>query len=146
MKKLYKSRKHKVVDGVCGGIAEYLDVDPVLIRLIAVLFFFTGGATLIAYIVGMIIIPHQPPEDARESETAQAQDATASYSQAGSHKHAGSLIIGILMILFGTHFLLRNIPFFYQYYWRFWNLSWDFFWPSVLIVVGLLVIFRGARK
>ncbi len=146
MKKLYKSRKNKVVDGVCGGIAEYLDVDPVLIRLIAVLFFFTGGATLIAYIVGMIIIPHQPPEGARESETAQAQNATASYSQAESRGQVGSLIIGILMILFGIHYLLRNIPFFYQYYWRFWNLSWDFFWPSVLIVVGLLVIFRGARK
>ena len=146
MKKLYKSRKNKVVDGVCGGIAEYLEVDPVLIRLIAVLFFFTGGATLIAYIVGMIIIPHQPPEDARESETAQAPNATASYSQAGSRGHAGSPIIGILMILFGIHFLLRNIPFLYQYYWRFWDLSWDFFWPSVLIVVGLLVIIRGIRK
>jgi hypothetical protein len=50
------------------------------------------------------------------------------------------------MILFGIHYLLRNIPFFYQYYWRFWNLGREFIWPSVLIVVGLLVIFRGARK
>jgi phage shock protein C len=146
MKKLYKSRKNKVVDGVCGGIAEYLDMDPVLIRLIAVLFFFTGGATLIAYIVGMIIIPHQPPEDARESETAQAPNVTASCSQAESGGRAGSLIFGILMILFGIHFLLSNIPFFYQYYWRLWDLSRDFFWPSALIVVGLLVIIRGVRK
>jgi phage shock protein C len=60
MKRLYKSQKNKIIAGVCGGIAEYLDVDPVLIRLVAVLFFFTGGATLIAYIVGMIIIPNQP--------------------------------------------------------------------------------------
>jgi len=147
MKKLYKSRKNKVIDGVCGGIAEYLDVDPVLIRLIAVLFIFTGGATLIAYIVGMIIIPQQPPEWAREGETDQTQGtATASFAQAQSCGHAGSLIVGILMILFGIHFLLRNIPFFQQYYWRYWNLSWNFFWPSVLILVGLLVIFRGARK
>jgi phage shock protein C len=146
MKKLCKSRKNKVVDGVCGGIAEYLDVDPVLIRIVAVLFFFTGGATLIAYIVGMIIIPRQSLEEARESETAQTQNAMASCSQAESRGKVGSLVIGILMILFGIHYLLRNIPFLYQYYWRFWDLSWDFFWPSALIIVGLLVIFRGARK
>ncbi len=147
MKKLYKSRKNKVIDGVCGGIAEYLDVDPVLIRLIAVLFFFTGGATLIAYIVGMIIIPHQPPEGIQEGGTAQAQGTSMpAFTQSESHANAGSLIIGILMILFGIHFLLRNIPFFHEYYWRFWDISWDFFWPSVLILVGLLVIFRGSRK
>ena len=72
MKKLYKSRKNKVVDGVCGGIAEYLDVDPVLIRLIAVLFFFTGGATLIAYIVGMIIMPNQPLQGSANADSVPA--------------------------------------------------------------------------
>jgi hypothetical protein len=50
------------------------------------------------------------------------------------------------MIVFGLHFLLRNIPFFHPYYWWFWDMGWKFFWPSVLILVGLFVIVRGARK
>ena len=53
MKRLYKSRRNKVIDGVCGGVAEYFDVDPVLIRIIFVLFFFFGGSGLLAYIVGI---------------------------------------------------------------------------------------------
>ena len=142
MKKLYKSRKSKVIAGVCGGIAEYLDVDPVLVRLIAVLFLFTGGATLIAYIVGMIIIPHQPSE-AYSAPTQIQSSAAAELPE--SRSNAGSLIIGIILIVFGVHFLLRNIPFF-QYYWRFWDWGWHFFWPSVLILVGLLVMYRGAKR
>jgi phage shock protein C len=147
MKRLYKSQKNKIIAGVCGGIAEYLDVDPVLIRLIAVLFFFTGGATLIAYIVGMIIIPSRPPEAIGDVETAQAQNAAPVVTaDADARNRAGSLIIGVLMILFGVHFLLRRVPFFHPYYWWFWDIGWQFFWPSILILVGLLVIFRGTRK
>ncbi len=147
MKKLYKSRKNKMLAGVCGGIAEYFDVDSVLIRLIAVLFFFTGGATLIAYIVGMIVMPYPPYEGTGGSEAAQGQDAApASFAQSENHAHAGSVIIGVLLILFGVHYLFRNIPFFHPYYWWFWDVGWRFFWPSVLIAVGLLVILRGARK
>lgn len=147
MKKLYKSQKNKIFAGVCGGIAEYLDVDPVLIRLIAVLFFFTGGATLIAYIVGMIIIPSRPPEPIGTAGMAQEQAAVpAADTQTENYGRAGSLIIGVLLIVFGAHFLLRNIPFFHPYYWWFWDIGWKFFWPSVLVLVGLLVIFRGTRR
>ncbi len=147
MKRLYKSRKNKMIAGVCGGIAEYFDVDPVLIRLIAVLFFFTGGATLIAYIVGMIVMSYPPYEGAGESEAAQGQNAEPATCASGeSHAHAGSVIIGVLLILFGVHFLFRNIPFFHPYYWWFWDVGWRFFWPSVLIAAGLLVILQGRRK
>ncbi len=145
MKRLYRTRKNKVIAGVCGGIAEYFNVDPVLIRLIAVLFFFTGGASLIAYIVGMIIIPNEPVELITEAEKASAQSVTPP-APTESFSHVGSLIIGVIMIVFGLHFLLRRIPFFYPYYWWFWDMGWRFFWPSVLIIIGLLVIFRAARK
>ena len=59
-KRLYKSNKDKKVDGVCGGIAEYFDVDSTLIRLAWVLFCFFGGSGLLAYIIAAIIIPRQP--------------------------------------------------------------------------------------
>ena len=59
-KRLYKSNKDKKVDGVCGGIAEYFDVDSTLIRLAWVLFCFFGGSGLLAYFIAAIIIPRQP--------------------------------------------------------------------------------------
>lgn len=145
MKRLYKSRKNRVIAGVCGGIAEYFNVDPVLIRVIAVLLFFTGGAALIAYIVGMLIIPNQPWEEIQEGEKSQAQ-SPAPPVPTESMGQGGALIIGVILIIFGTIFLMRNIPVFHHYYWWFWDHGWHFFWPSILIVIGLLVIFRGAKK
>ncbi len=58
-KKLYKSRTEKKIDGVCGGIAQYFDIDPTIVRLAWVLFACMGGGIL-AYIVCMLIIPAEP--------------------------------------------------------------------------------------
>ena len=59
-KKLYKSTANKMFDGVCGGVAEYFDCDPTLVRLGWVLFTLAGGSGLLAYIVCMIVIPENP--------------------------------------------------------------------------------------
>jgi phage shock protein C len=145
MKKLYKSRKHCVIDGVCGGIGEYLGVDPVLVRIVALLFLFAGGAAFIAYIIGMIIIPKEPYEGVNEA----AGPSNGPTFLSDGAENAGktiSLIFGAILVAVGLHFLLRNIPFFHYYYMRFWHLGWSFFWPSVLILVGLLVILKGYKR
>ena len=59
-KKLYRSNSSKLVAGVCGGIGEYLNVDPTLVRLIWVLFCCLGGSGFLAYIIAAIIIPAKP--------------------------------------------------------------------------------------
>jgi len=59
-KRLYRSRDERVIWGVCGGIAKYFDVDPTLIRLIAVLTLFLGFAGLLIYPILTIIIPLEP--------------------------------------------------------------------------------------
>ena len=143
MRRLYRSRKSRVIAGVCGGIAEYFNVDPVLVRIIAILFLFTGGAALVAYIVGMIIIPRAPDQEHPVREPA---PPTASPERERDLGRTGSLIVGIILILIGINLLFRNIPFFGQYYWWFWGIGWHFFWPSMLIAVGVLVIFLGIRK
>ena len=58
-KRLYKSSTDKKVCGVCGGIANYFDVDPTVIRLIWVIFTLGGGSGLIAYIIAAIIMPDE---------------------------------------------------------------------------------------
>lgn len=59
-KKLYKSNQNKMIDGVCGGIAEYFGIDPTVVRLIWVLFSLMGGCGILAYIIAAIIIPRNP--------------------------------------------------------------------------------------
>ena len=59
-KKLYKSNQNKMLDGVCGGIAEYFGIDPTVVRLIWVLFSLMGGCGILAYIITAIIIPRNP--------------------------------------------------------------------------------------
>ena len=55
--RLLRSRKNRMLTGVCGGIGEYFNVDPTVIRLITILTFFIPGPTVIAYLIAWIIIP-----------------------------------------------------------------------------------------
>ncbi len=57
MKRLYRSRKERVIAGICGGIAQYMNLDPTLIRLVAVLLIMLPGAGLLAYAILWIVIP-----------------------------------------------------------------------------------------
>lgn len=57
-KRLYKSSSNYMICGVCGGIAEYFNLDPTLVRLAWVLFSCLGGSGVLAYIVAAIIIPN----------------------------------------------------------------------------------------
>ncbi|MDE6953577.1 MAG: PspC domain-containing protein [Erysipelotrichales bacterium] len=59
-KRLYRSRRESMICGVCGGIAEYFDVDPTLIRLGAVILIFGWGSGLLAYLVAAVVIPKNP--------------------------------------------------------------------------------------
>lgn len=62
-KRLYRSTQERMFAGVCGGIADYLDVDPTLVRLFFVaLTLISGGQGLIIYIVLMLVVPEQPEE------------------------------------------------------------------------------------
>ena len=57
IKRVYRSKKNKMLAGVCGGIAEYFEIDPVLVRLLFVLLLFMGFVGIIVYLVAWLIIP-----------------------------------------------------------------------------------------
>ncbi|AEM78923.1 MULTISPECIES: PspC domain-containing protein [Thermoanaerobacter] len=59
-KKLYRSRTQRMIGGVCGGIAEYFNVDPTIIRLIWAFLIIFWGTGLLAYLIAWIIIPEEP--------------------------------------------------------------------------------------
>ena len=60
-KRLYRSNKNRMLAGICGGIAEYFNTDPTIVRLIAVVGFFATASVLFwAYLILWIVIPEQP--------------------------------------------------------------------------------------
>jgi phage shock protein C len=61
-KRLYRSKKDRMIAGVCGGLAEYFKVDPVLIRIIALILLLTAGGGLLAYIILWIVVPENPEQ------------------------------------------------------------------------------------
>ena len=148
MKRLYKSRKDKVISGICGGIGEYFAVDPVLIRVIAVLLFFFGGVGVIAYIVGMIIIPAEPLQaDNNEKKEIEKEDAPKE-KESSEYKHTdtGALIIGIVFLIAGFMFLMRNFNFFDFHFWWIKDQIRLFFWPGILVALGVLLVLKGSKK
>jgi len=62
-KRLQKSNSNSVISGVCGGIAEYFNIDPTIVRLGWMIFTFAGGSGLIAYIIAAVVMPTAPVYD-----------------------------------------------------------------------------------
>jgi phage shock protein C len=62
-KRLYRSRKDRKIAGVCGGIAEYFDIDPVIVRVVAVLLLLPGGLPgFVPYIILWVVVPENPKQ------------------------------------------------------------------------------------
>jgi len=140
-KRLYRAREGAIIGGVCAGLAEYFDTDPVLIRLAAVLLFFAGGVGLLSYIVAWIIMPGRPlsfakaePED--DSGAASVEEHPPAEDDGVSRPR---LILGIAFIVIGFLALLGTLN------------VWSWFsvfklWPVIIILIGILIITRGMEK
>ena len=57
MKKLYRSKDYRLIAGVCGGLGEYFDIDPIIFRMIFIALLINGGAGIIIYILMWIFVP-----------------------------------------------------------------------------------------
>lgn len=59
-KRLYRSRTDRMIGGVCGGLADFFNIDPTIVRLIFVLLLLTGSAGFWIYIIMLIVVPEEP--------------------------------------------------------------------------------------
>jgi phage shock protein C len=62
-KRLYKSESNKVIGGVCGGLGEYLGIDPTILRIVMVVLIFCHGAGLLIYLIAWICMPKRQVEE-----------------------------------------------------------------------------------
>ncbi len=134
MKRLYKSRHDRIIDGVCGGIGEYLGVDPTIVRIIFLLLFFMGGVGLILYIAGMLIIPVNP----EHKETPEAKT-----ERRPSRGRGILFVIGLLFVFIGLGLLLEN---FGWPVWYFLKASFNFILPIAIIAIGIFFILSYFSK
>jgi len=99
MRRLFRSRKERVFCGVCGGLAEYLRVDPVLIRLAAVaLFLINPGAAILLYIAACVLMP-EAPEEVKGGEGEVVKEVP---SKAREATKLALLSIGVALIVVGA--------------------------------------------
>jgi phage shock protein C len=147
-KRLYRSAKSKVFGGVAGGIAEYFDIDPIIIRLLFVIIAFAGGGGAIVYLILWIALPLEPltpfnmnmgsgePFGTQNSGDPSATDSntgTASnpFNMPVKSDNRNGLIGGIVLISLGLIFLVNKlIP----------NIHLGDLWPVLLVVLGGVLI------
>jgi len=144
--RLYRSRRHRVFGGVAGGLADYFNIDVILARLLFVIIFFAGGGGIIIYVVLWIITPEEPlitppPGDgtgtggSSNSKSADISDATI-VNDGEKRNNNRTFIGGVALILIGSLFLLNTlIP----------HLVILHFWPLVLIIVGIMLVFNEVK-
>ncbi len=144
IKRLYKSRTDRMLDGVCGGVAKYFHLDPTLVRIAWVLLALLGGSGILLYIVAMIVMPKEPyifPNSSSTEPTSSSNASAPNELSASSKKN--SLFWGILLIAVGIFLFLDNIGF---PFWRHW---WWFdggFVLSVLLILAGVAFLWGGRN
>ena len=123
-KRLQRSASDKMLFGVAGGLAEYLNVDPVLVRVGFVVLCFAGGSGLLIYLALAILMP---------------TDAEHPSTLSGVGNLEGRRGLGLVLVLVGSLLLLGNLG------WIGW-LPWKLGWPIAIIAIGALVLRARPRS
>ena len=140
VKRIYRSRKNRIIAGVCGGIAEYLNIDPTIIRLLWVLFSLLHGVGIILSIVAAIIIPEEPREG-EESGLSPGQDIT---NPLLFLLGVGLLCIGVIGFMITiTPWLLQIIFPFALGLWLKYVVFLKYIVFLILIIIGIILILKS---
>ena len=150
--RLYRSYKNSVIGGVCGGLGEYLNTDPILFRVLFVVAFLVGGTGLLAYIILWIVIPIEeiPNNSQRDSYDKSSNSINMEEENINSEikpenmeeqkkqpKNDGNLWGGLILITLGAIFLIdRFVP----------RIDFGDLWPLILIVVGVILISKNYQN
>lgn len=127
---LYRSRKEKMVMGVCGGLGAYLGIDPTFVRLFFVLLTLGNGIGFFLYVVLAILMPLNPDADAVAAPQAPFWDNDRAVK-----------LVGMALVVIGLFAFLPNIS---PEYLGWINLS--MLWPALMILGGAALLVRALRQ
>jgi phage shock protein C len=128
--RLMRSETDRMIAGVCGGLADYLGVDPVLVRLAFVILLLASGIGLAIYAILWLIMPSSSRVQPEIKVMSEAFDDPAIHKT----RFGPAATVGVLLILFGAFFLLSQIG----------GLP-GYIWPVILIAAGVYYLIRRAR-
>ena len=138
--RLTRSSSDRIVAGVCGGLADYLQIDSVFVRLAFLVLLFASGIGLPIYIILWIIMPDSDGSTDHGSEGFQKSiDELGETVQTEVGRIGRTGTIGIILMLLGGYFLLSEIG----------MLNWisgAIFWPLVLIGIGIYLLVKWNRN
>lgn len=152
--KLYRDEQHKMIGGVCAGLAEYFAVDVSIIRIIFLLAFFMKGSGVLLYIILWIVLPPKgitwnqpgvnyttPPDPANPADPSIGDDPVIMPEpQNVPRRRSGAAVItGVVLIVLGTLLLIDEyglIP----------DFDFGHLWPIVVIALGITVIVTSLKN
>jgi phage shock protein C len=139
-RRLYRSPDDRILTGVAGGMAEHWDVDPTFVRLAWVLLaLLTGGLLLVVYIVMALIVPMRPAGVPVGGPGAVGPDGMPlGPDQRPRHRsdHTGSAVFGVLLILAGAWFLVREYL----------DIDLGRLWPVAVIAIGVVLVLLALAR
>ena len=142
-RRLYRSTTDQMLGGVCGGLGDYLGIDPTFVRIFFFVMIFGGGFGFWVYLVLWVLIPVEGDSEPRDFGE-RVRDVGDDFATAVSRPHPKSgLIVGGGLILLGVFWLVEQLNIRWLWWWDF-----DVLWPVLLIVAGGLLLFRwyGERR
>ncbi len=146
-KRLQKSASRRVFFGVTGGLAEYLNVDIVLVRVAFVALAFINLTGVVVYILLAFLMP-DPTETPASPPASPPPPGPQPTSAASSplpqqpetdERNTGRFVVGIILIVLGLAFLLQRFH-------LFWWWQWGVLWPVAIIVLGVALVIGQLRR
>jgi len=142
--RLYRSTSNRMIGGVAGGLGAYVNIDPIFVRLLFILLLFGSDFGFILYLLLWILIPEEGKaygfKDDSFSDRVKSMGNDVQKAVSQPHPQSG-LILGAGLIIIGGILFLDRL-----------NLSWlnwmnfDILWPLILIVGGIVLLFRIRRE
>lgn len=140
-KKLCRKKDEKVIAGICSGLGQYFNTDPILFRFAFLALLFAGGSSIFIYIILWIVLPAETFEIKKETiytEYEETNHHTMQQNNIETNKEdSTSLVFGLILISGGVLLLLNNIvPYF----------KIQKLWPVILIMIGLGLLFNKRKE
>jgi phage shock protein PspC (stress-responsive transcriptional regulator) len=138
-KQLFRLKKNKMIGGVAIGLAEYFDIDPVLVRALFVITTLAWGIGILSYIVLWIIVPEKQDDPDYIYNVEQENFEQQAFTDVppvfnSKEKNSRRIVGGVILILLGSIFFMKKIiP----------EFDFEYIWPIFLIGIGFYLIYRS---
>jgi phage shock protein C len=137
IRRLYRSTHDAMAGGVCGGLAEYLETDPTIVRIAAVALTLSFPPLLLAYLLAWIIVPQGPESAATVATSAPPVES----AEASGGRRSAELLAGLVLVCLGLFLLAERLDLFDLWIFRW--IRWGNLWPLTLVGLGVYLVYRG---